>query len=45
MRRLIFFITCAFAAAAVAALAGPTSGKPVESTVANSNAVKMMQSR
>jgi hypothetical protein len=26
MRRLIF-ITCAFAAAAVAALAGPTSGK------------------
>src|SRR5215510_3305677 len=29
--------------AAVAALAGPTSGKPVESAVANSNAVKMME--
>jgi hypothetical protein len=43
MRRLIFFITCVFAVAAVAALAGPTSGKPVESAVANSNAIKMME--
>jgi hypothetical protein len=44
MRRLIF-ITCAFATAVVAALAGPTSGKPVESAVANFNAVKVMQGR
>jgi hypothetical protein len=44
MRRLIF-ITCAFAAAAVAALGGPTSGKPDESAVASSNVVKMMEGR
>jgi hypothetical protein len=43
MRRLIFFITCVFAVAAVAALAGPTSGKPVESAVANSNTIKTME--
>jgi len=44
MRRLIFFITCVFAVAAVAALAGPTSGKPDHAAVANRSDVKVMES-